>query len=103
MTRTRIQNRSFTRNWYTEKENRRRQHRARNSTKNRAVTKYNICKSVNQWATDCPDINFLEVTCLASEIVLHQTNDELKSLVSETWSAAFLELAQQSVDWTEMV
>ena len=46
---------------------------------------------------------FLEVTCLASKIVLHQTNDELKSLVSETWSAAFLELAQQSVDWTEMV
>ena len=56
------------------------------------MTKYNICKSVNQWATDCPDINFLEVTCLASEIVLHQTNDELKSLLSETWNSAFLKL-----------
>ena len=33
-----------------------------------------------------------EVTCLFNEIVLCQKNNELKSLLSETWNSAFLGL-----------
>ena len=49
------------------------------------MTKCNICQLVNHWATDCPDKDFSVVAWLVNEKVLHQNNDELKFLVSETY------------------
>ena len=38
----------------------------------------------------------LEVTCLVNEIVLHQNNDDLKSLVSEIWNSVLLDCRAHS-------
>jgi len=54
------------------------------------------CKSINHWVKDCPDRKTDGITYLVNEIVLHQNNDELKSLVSETWNAALLDCGATS-------
>ena len=46
-------------------------------------------------ALDCPDKNLSEVICLVNDIVLHQ-NDELKSVVSETWKYTLLDFGASS-------
>ena len=60
------------------------------------MTKCNICQSVNHWVPDYPDKNLSEVTCLVNEIRLDQNNDDLKSLVSETWNSALLDSGASS-------
>ena len=50
----------------------------------------NIFQSVNHWALECLGKEVPQVSCVVNVIVLHESNVELKSLVSGTWNAALL-------------
>ena len=55
-----------------------------------------VCQSINHWAQDCPDKSTHESNSyILNGVVLHQTHyhnpQELKFLMSETWSAALLD------------
>ena len=59
-------------------------------------TRCTICRSINHWSQNCPDnVNTEHNTYVANEVVLYQTDDdnaqELKHLMSETWSSALLD------------
>ena len=59
-------------------------------------TRCTICRSINHWSQNCPDnINTEHKTYVANEVVLYQTDNdnaqELKHLMSETWSSALLD------------
>ena len=60
-------------------------------------TRCMICQSINHWAQNCPDKEPYEHSTYVvnNEVVLHQTDydqpNELKSLISETWSSALLD------------
>ena len=56
------------------------------------------CQSINHWASNCPDLQADDVTCMVNEIILHNHNNDvvLKSLVSETWSSAILDSGASS-------
>ena len=63
--------------------------------KNGIQTRCTVCQSINHWSQDCPDnINTEHSTYIVNEVVLHQTDydsqQELKYLMSETWSTALL-------------
>ncbi len=54
-------------------------------------TRCRVCQSINHWERDCPD-KANDVNLAVNEIVLHASNAVvLKTLVSETWSAAVLD------------
>ena len=64
--------------------------------KNGVQTRCAICQSINHWAQNCPDnINSEFNTYVVNEVVLHQSDydnpQELKHLMSETWSSAVLD------------
>ena len=62
--------------------------------KNGVQTRCSVCQSINHWATNCPDNNEHN-TYVVNEVVLHQSDydspQDLKRLMSETWSSALLD------------
>ena len=63
--------------------------------RNGLPTRCAIYDSVNHWAQHCPNKNTEQRTYLSNKVVLHQSEyddpDDLKFLMSETWSSALLD------------
>ena len=84
-------------NWRTKTETKKTFSQAKNPLdRNGLPTRCSICDSVNHWAHNCPDKSSPEYrTYVTNEVVLHQSDydnpDELKYLMSETWSSAVLD------------
>ena len=62
--------------------------------KNGVQTRCSVCQSINHWATNCPGNNEHN-TYVVNKVVLHQSDyhspQDLKRLMSETWSSALLD------------
>ena len=71
--------------------------KGRNPLKNGQPTHCNICQSINHWATQCPDKNLYEVSCMVHEIILQNSSDTaLQILLYETSSSAVLDSGASS-------
>ena len=71
--------------------------KGRHPQKNGQTTRCNICQSINHWASQCPDKNSDELSCMVHEIILQNSSDTgLQTLLSETWSSAVLDAGATS-------
>lgn len=75
--------------------------------KNDLITRCAIRQSTNHWAQWCPERNNQDQkTFTVNEIVLHQSvynnTQELKTLMSETWSSALLDGGASKTVWEKV-